>query len=36
MDKNRIIILALVVLIIALLVGIFAVMPNMESKQDTN
>ena len=30
MDKNRIIILALVVLIIALLVGIFAVMPNME------
>ena len=36
MDKNKIIIGVLIVVIIALLIGIFAVMPNLESKQDTN
>lgn len=35
MDKNKIIILALIVIIIALVVSIVATMPNM-SKQDTN
>ncbi len=34
MDNNKIIIIVLIAIIIALLVGIFAVMPNM-SKQDT-
>ena len=34
MDKNKIIIIALIVIILALLVGIFAIMPNM-NKQDT-
>ena len=36
MDKNKIIIGVLIVVIIALLIGIFAVMPNLESKHDTN
>ena len=35
MDKNKIILIALIVVIIAFLVGIFAAMPNM-NKQNTN
>ena len=35
MEKNKIIIIALVVIVLALLVGIFATMPNM-NKQSTN
>lgn len=35
MDKNKIIIIALIIVIIALLVGIFAVMPNL-NRQDTS
>ena len=35
MDKNKIIIIALIIVIAALLAGIFAVMPNL-NRQDTN
>lgn len=36
MDKNKIIILALIVIIAALLVGIVSIMPGTTAKQDTN
>ena len=36
MDTNKIIIGMLIVVIIALLIGIFSMMPNLEGKQETN